>query len=257
MPPALAPIGARQPHIRDPPLVDVHGDADQRPGGQLDDHRPVPDIQQQRCVGSVGVQGEAHVPGFGGQRPEHRIRPQAESFVALEDSQARHRREEEPVRLQRPVQIRIVVSPLYCLRRRVPARELIASVLRIWCTQSRVSSKPPTSNPYVTVIVRGGAPTIAPEPAPADLREPAWHSGAPIGNCECRRGRATPRRPLPARQPTRQRPLDQQHFRARHYWDYLGRDKHLRHSRTRNPRRQACMTDLATGSRRPLAARCR
>src|SRR5262249_41900535 len=50
---------------------------------------------------------------------------------------------------------------------------------------------------------RSTASTIALEPVPAGLREPAWHSGAPTGSCDCRRRRAMPRRPLPARQPAR------------------------------------------------------
>jgi hypothetical protein len=80
---ALAGVRAGHAHVGHPPLVQVERGADQRPRGHLDHHRPIPQIQQDRPVGSVGVQGEADLLGLGGKPREDPVGGHPDRRVAL------------------------------------------------------------------------------------------------------------------------------------------------------------------------------
>ncbi len=125
----LAGIGARQPHVRNPSLVDVHRADDQGTRLELHDERPDAEIEHQRAVRRIRVRGEDELLRRAIENAEHLVRHDADLFIALDDRRARHRGIEKPVRLQRAVEIGVIVGLLSRVTDRKSALELVVALV--------------------------------------------------------------------------------------------------------------------------------
>ena len=124
--PALATVWPGQPHVHNPPLVQVVGRAHQRAGREFDHHRSFGEVQGRSRIGRVGVRREHHLLGSAFEQGEDLVRHHTAVEVALPGGHDRHGRVEESVALDRPVEIGVVVCPLDRLRCRVAANKGVA-----------------------------------------------------------------------------------------------------------------------------------
>jgi hypothetical protein len=132
---ALAGSGAGKAQVGYPELINVHGDTDEGPGRQLDDHGAVGEVNDDRGVGGVGVEGKADVLRLVSSVPKDLVGDDADLLVALEDGVAGDGGIEEAVGFNGTTQVGIVVGSLRVVSRRKSAFEGVAvvGVCRLRC----------------------------------------------------------------------------------------------------------------------------
>jgi hypothetical protein len=110
VPAPFAAVGAGQPHVGDPPLVMVIGQADDRAGRELDHHRAgLAQVEEAARVRGVGVQREPHVPGLRDHEQCRLAVGRPRGTCPAGDRLHRHRRVEEVIRLEGPPQVLLAV----------------------------------------------------------------------------------------------------------------------------------------------------
>src|SRR5215831_17060822 len=97
-------------HIGNPALVYVQRRNEERTWGQLNYHRPILEIEQDRSVRCVRVEGETDMLGLCFERPENLVRHYADFDIAFENGNAGDRRIEEAIRLNGAIEICVIVS---------------------------------------------------------------------------------------------------------------------------------------------------
>ena len=91
--------GTWNPHISNPALVYVQRRDKQRSRRQLNHHRTILEIEQDRSVRRVRVEGETDMLRLCFERPENLVRYNADFHVAFEDGSTGNSWIEEAIRL--------------------------------------------------------------------------------------------------------------------------------------------------------------
>jgi hypothetical protein len=98
---AFPRVGSRQPHVGDPPLVVVVGQADKRPRRQFDHHRASrAQVEDAARVRGIGVQREPHMTGLRHHQQSRLVVGCPRRPGPADDPFQRHRRVEEVISLQ-------------------------------------------------------------------------------------------------------------------------------------------------------------